>query len=82
VDHASGPEGAQGEITLLAVDPAHQLRGTGRALIEAACDAMRTEGCVVAVVATGGDQAHTPARAAYTATGFSPLPTVFFSRLL
>ena len=77
-----GPRGAQGEITLLAVDPAHQQRGAGRALIEAACEAMRDAGCVVAFVGTGGDDAHAPARAAYAATGFTPLPTVFFSRLL
>jgi GNAT superfamily N-acetyltransferase len=77
-----GPQGPQGEITLLAVDPAHQQRGAGRALIEAACDAMRGAGCVVAFVGTGGDEAHAPARAAYTATGFTPLPTVFYSRLL
>jgi GNAT superfamily N-acetyltransferase len=77
-----GPRGDQGEITLLAVDPGHQQRGVGRALIEAACDAMRAGGCVVAIVATGGDEAHTPARAAYAATGFTPLPTVFYSRLL
>jgi ribosomal protein S18 acetylase RimI-like enzyme len=77
-----GPQGLQGEITLLAVDPDHQQRGAGRALIDAACDAMREAGCVVAFVGTGGDDAHAPARAAYVATGFTPLPTVFYSRLL
>ena len=78
----AGPRGDQGEITLLAVDPAHQQRGAGRALIEAACAAMRAAGCVVAFVGTGGDEAHIPARAAYAATGFTALPTVFYSRLL
>ena len=77
-----GPRGDQGEITLLAVDHVHQQHGAGRALIEAACDAMRDAGCVVAIVGTGGDEAHTPARAAYTAAGFTALPTVFYSRLL
>jgi ribosomal protein S18 acetylase RimI-like enzyme len=77
-----GPRGPQGEITLIAVDPAAQQRGVGRALIEAACDAMRAAGCVVVIVATGGDDAHAPARAAYLATGFTALPTVFYSRLL
>ena len=78
----AGPRGEQGEITLLAVDPEHQLRGVGRALIEAACEAMRVHGCLVAFVGTGGDEAHAPARAAYLATGFTALPTVFYSRLL
>jgi GNAT superfamily N-acetyltransferase len=77
-----GPMGPQGEITLLAVDPQVQRQGVGRALIDAACDAMRTAGCVVAFAGTGGDAAHEAARAAYEATGFTPLPTVFYSRLL
>lgn len=77
-----GPAGPQGEITLLAVDPRHQGSGLGRALIDGACEAMRAAGCVVAWAGTGGDEAHTAARAAYTAGGFTPLPTVFYSRLL
>ncbi|OLT10206.1 hypothetical protein BJF77_00260 [Kocuria sp. CNJ-770] len=77
-----GPAGPQGEITLLAVDPRHQRSGLGRALIEAACAAMRAAGCVVAWASTGGDDAHASARAAYAAGGFTPLPTVFYSRVL
>jgi GNAT superfamily N-acetyltransferase len=78
----AGPLGPQGEITLLAVDPDQQRHGVGRALIDAAGEAMRAAGCVVAIVSTGGDDAHRPARAAYEAAGFTPLPTVFYSRLL
>ncbi|MEX5271576.1 GNAT family N-acetyltransferase [Kocuria sabuli] len=77
-----GPAGPQGEITLLAVDPSHQRIGLGRALIDAACEAMRTAGCVVAWAGTGGDEAHTAARAAYATAGFTALPTVFYSRVL
>jgi len=77
-----GPSGPQGEIVLLAVDPRRQRSGLGRALIEGACEAMRAAGCVVATVSTGGDPAHAPARAAYASTGFTPLPTVFYSRPL
>ncbi|GAA1762811.1 GNAT family N-acetyltransferase [Kocuria aegyptia] len=77
-----GPAGPQGEITLLAVDPRQQRAGLGRALIDGACEAMRAAGCVVAWAGTGGDEAHTAARAAYAAGGFTPLPTVFYSRLL
>jgi hypothetical protein len=43
---------------------------------------MRAAGCVVAFVGTGGDEAHAAARAAYTTTGFTALPTVVSSRLL
>jgi ribosomal protein S18 acetylase RimI-like enzyme len=77
-----GPAGPQGEITLLAVDPGHQRTGLGRALIDAACEAMRAAGCVVAWASTGGDEAHTSARAACATAGFTPLPTVFYSRVL
>ncbi|MFE7630933.1 GNAT family N-acetyltransferase [Kocuria sp. NPDC057446] len=77
-----GPLGPQGEITLLAVDPRRQGAGLGRALIDGACEAMRAAGCVVAWAGTGGDEAHTAARAAYAAGGFTPLPTVFYSRVL
>ncbi|WP_309125123.1 GNAT family N-acetyltransferase [Kocuria sp.] len=77
-----GPAGPQGEITLLAVDPGHQRTGLGRALINEACEAMRAAGCVVAWASTGGDDAHTSARAAYATAGFTPLPTVFYSRVL
>ncbi|MFF0990925.1 GNAT family N-acetyltransferase [Kocuria nitroreducens] len=77
-----GPLGPQGEITLLAVDPRHQRAGLGRALLDAACEAMRTAGCVVAWAGTGRDEAHTSARAAYATAGFTPLPTVFYSRVL
>lgn len=77
-----GPAGPQGEITLLAVDPRHQRCGLGRALIDGACSAMRAAGCVVAWASTGGDDAHAAARAAYAAGGFTPLPTVFYSRVL
>lgn len=77
-----GPAGPQGEITLLAVNPRYQRSGLGRALIDGACEVMRAAGCVVAWAGTGGDEAHTAARAAYAAGGFTPLPTVFYSRLL
>ncbi|MCM3688683.1 GNAT family N-acetyltransferase [Kocuria rosea] len=77
-----GPAGPQGEITLLAVDPGHQRTGLGRALIDEACAAIRAAGCVVAWASTGGDEAHTSARAAYATAGFTPLPTVFYSRVL
>ena len=77
-----GHRGPQGEITLLAVDPDAQRAGVGRALIDAACDAMRAAGCVVVYVGTGGDEAHQAARRVYEAAGFTALPTAFYSRLL
>ena len=36
----------------------------------------------IAVVETGGDPGHAPARAAYEAAGFTPLPIARYFRLL
>lgn len=76
------PNGLRGEITLLCVDPDHHRAGAGAALVAAALDAMRVAGCVVAMVSTGGDGNHAPARALYEAAGFTALPNVFYSRVL
>jgi ribosomal protein S18 acetylase RimI-like enzyme len=68
--------GAAGEIDMIAVDPAAQRRGVGRALTEHALDQLRAAGCTLAVVDTGGDPGHAPARALYEAAGFTGLPLV------
>jgi len=66
-------EGPQepGEIYMLAVDPAAQRAGVGRALTDHALSQIRDAGCAVAVVSTGGDPGHAPARALYEACGFT-----------
>jgi ribosomal protein S18 acetylase RimI-like enzyme len=67
---------------MLAVDPPAQRAGVGRALTEHALDQIRAAGCSVAVVGTGGDPGHAPARALYEACGFTSLPLVNYYRLL
>ena len=69
-----------GEIDMIAVDPAAQGRGVARALMEHALTQIREAGCSLAVVATGGDPGHAPARALYEATGFRALPLVRYYR--
>jgi len=69
-----------GEIDMIAVDPAAQGRGVARALMEHALTQIREAGCSLAVVATGGDPGHAPARALYEATGFTALPLVRYYR--
>jgi ribosomal protein S18 acetylase RimI-like enzyme len=59
-----------GEITMVAVDPAAQGRGVGRALTEHAAGWLRDQGIRVAVVETGGDSGHAPARRVYERLGF------------
>jgi ribosomal protein S18 acetylase RimI-like enzyme len=75
-------EPCSGEIEMIAVDPRHQRRGVGRQLIDHALDQMRRAGLRLAVVATGGDPGHAPARAAYENAGFTALPLVRYYRAL
>ena len=68
------PERAMGEISILAVDPDHQASGIGTALTEFALDRLAEAGMRVAMVETGGDPGHAPARRTYEGAGFTLLP--------
>jgi ribosomal protein S18 acetylase RimI-like enzyme len=70
--------GATGEIDMVAVDPDHQRRGIGAALTGRALDHIRAAGGTLAVVRTGGDPGHAPARRAYERAGFTALPLVVY----
>lgn len=70
------------EIEMIAVDPGAQRRGIAADLIAHALDRMREQGSRLAVIGTGGDEGHAPARAAYEKAGFRPLPLVRYYRLL
>ncbi len=65
-----------GEVDMLAVDPAFQRRGIGDALNQFALQYLRENGMKLAVVGTGGDPGHAPARRAYERAGYRPLPIV------
>lgn len=65
-----------GVIEMIAVDPDHQLRGTGFTLTNFALNWMRDAGMHVAMVETGGDPGHEPARRLYEATGFRDISPV------
>ena len=70
-------ESRTGEIQFLAVHPDYQSRGIGTALSALALERMREAGMVLAVVATGGDASHAPARRAYEKAGYTAaLPSV------
>src|SRR5207244_4454374 len=69
-----------GEIWMLAVDPDHQERGAGTALTEFATDWLRDSGMRVAMVETGGDSGHAPARRVYEKADYTPSPAVRYSR--
>jgi ribosomal protein S18 acetylase RimI-like enzyme len=59
-----------GEIYMIAVDPDFQDRGHATALTNHAIDWMRHKGVAVAMVETGGDSGHAPARHTYERCGF------------
>lgn len=75
------PDGL-GEIHMLAVDPDFQRQGIATALSERAVDWMRSVGVSVAMVETGGDPGHAPARQAYEKLGFQLFPVArYFKKL-
>jgi GNAT superfamily N-acetyltransferase len=71
-----------GWIEIIGVDPDYQRRGVGSRLTEAALEHMRSHGMDIAVVETGGDPGHAPARAVYEAAGFTLLPVSRYFRRL
>jgi ribosomal protein S18 acetylase RimI-like enzyme len=71
-----------GAIEIIGVDPDYQRRGISSRLTEFAIEHMRRRGMDIAVVETGGDPGHQPARAAYEAAGFTLLPIARYFRLL
>jgi ribosomal protein S18 acetylase RimI-like enzyme len=71
-----------GEIDIIGVDPDYQRRGISSRLTEVATEHMRSRGMDIAVVETGGDLGHAPARATYKAAGFTLLPIARYFRLL
>lgn len=71
-----------GVIDIIGVDPDYQRRGISSRLTALATEHMRSRGMDIAVVETGGDSGHEPARAAYEAAGFTPLPIARYFRLL
>lgn len=77
-DHAE----RSGEIYMIAVDPAAQRQGTATALTEFALHEMQAQGLTLAIVATGGDPGHAPARATYEKAGFTGCPQVWYAKQL
>ena len=71
-----------GEVYMIAVDPDYQNQGVGAALMHTATESMRSRGMAVALVRTGGDSGHAPARHLYERSGYSPLPTVSYFKEL
>ncbi len=71
-----------GEVQLLAVHPDDQNDGVGTALNELALEKMQEAGMKLAVVGTGGDEGHAPARRSYEKAGYTGLPQVRYYKKL
>ena len=75
-------EAKSGEIWFLAVHPDYQNQGIATKLNLFALDKMREAGMTLAIVGTGGDPSHAPARRAYEKAGMIGLPTVRYYKAL
>jgi GNAT superfamily N-acetyltransferase len=71
-----------GEVYMLAVDPEVQNHGLGTQLTDVATDWIREAGFSLALVSTGGDVGHAPARRTYEKAGYIPVPSVNYFRAL
>lgn len=65
-----------GEVQLLAVHPEYQDQGIGTELNDVALVKMQESGMKMAVVGTGGDPSHAPARRSYEKAGYTGLPLI------
>ena len=74
--------GSTVEVVFLAVHPEYQNRGIGTRLNERALEEMRLAGAKLAVVETGGECSHVPARRTYEKAGYTALPLVRYFKEL
>lgn len=75
-------ESKVGEIYMIAVEPDYQQRGIASALTNFAVEKMKEVGMSIAMVETGGDAGHEPARRTYQKAGFDLLPIArYFKKL-
>ena len=75
-------DGRIGEIEMIAVAPEHQTSGLGTTLTTMATDWMRDQGIPVAMIETGGDPGHAPARRTYEKAGYTLSPVARYFKAL
>ena len=71
-----------GEVMMLAVHPHYQNHGIGTELNRFALRAFKEAGMKLAVVGTGGDEGHAPARRSYEKAGYTGLPLMRYYQAL
>jgi ribosomal protein S18 acetylase RimI-like enzyme len=75
-------ENETGEVYFLAVHPDYQNHGVGTELNLFALERLKEGGAKLAVVGTGGDESHAPARRSYEKVGYTALPLVRYYKSL
>jgi GNAT superfamily N-acetyltransferase len=75
-------ESKVGEVQLLAVHPDYQNHGAGTQLNLFALQKLTDGGMQLAVVGTGGDEGHAPARRSYEKAGYTGLPLMRYYKAL
>jgi len=75
-------DASMGEIYMIAVDPNFQKRGIAGALTKCALGWMKEKGASIAMVETGGDPGHAPARKTYERYGFGLFPVARYFKTL
>ena len=82
IAYAVNSDEQTGEVELLAVHPDYQNHGIGTELNNFVLEKMRESGVRLAVVGTGGDPGHAPARRSYEKAGYTGLPLVRYYKAL
>jgi GNAT superfamily N-acetyltransferase len=72
----------RGVVNLLAVHPDYQNRGIGTELNRIVIERMRQAGMRIAIVGTGGDPGHAPARRTYEKAGYTLFPIAHYYQAL
>jgi GNAT superfamily N-acetyltransferase len=75
-------EDTMGEIYILAVDPEHQQKGVGTALLDKGFDQVKAAGMTMVMVETGDDPGHAASRATYERNGFTRWPVARYFKEL
>jgi GNAT superfamily N-acetyltransferase len=75
-------ETLRGVVDLLAVHPDYQNQGIGTELNRLVLERMRAAGMRIAIVGTGGDPGHAPARRTYEKAGYTLFPIAHYYQAL
>ena len=76
------PGDEKGQVLLIAVHPDYQNHGIGTDLNERALEELKAAGVNLAIVETGGEASHAPARRSYEKSGYIGLPLVRYFKSL